>query len=74
MHYLCSCLVVLFVLALYLAIDEMRYRREVKRLQTRPWGAIATAKIAPGTITNRQNRIRHKDAERAVALSMKKVF
>jgi hypothetical protein len=68
MHYICSSLVVGFVLGLYLIIDEIRYRRDGKRLQTWPWGVIAAAKIAPATITNTQNRIRHKDAERAVPL------
>jgi len=33
MHYLCSCLVVVFVLAVYLITDEIRYRRDVKRLR-----------------------------------------
>jgi len=41
MHYLWPLLLVLFVLAVYLAVDEVRYRREVKRVQTRPWRVIA---------------------------------
>jgi hypothetical protein len=46
MHYLWPLLVVLFALAACLTIDEIRYHREVKRVQTRPWRIIAASKTA----------------------------
>jgi len=71
MHYLCSCLVVVFVLAVYLITDEIRYRRDVKRLRMTAVGHYCGQHRARH---DNEHAIRHKDTERAVPLPMKKVF